>query len=247
MARFVLVHGAFGGAWSWGEFIGELERAGHTATAIDLPGSGEDQTPLEGVTLEACAARVCETLAAEPEPAVLVGHSMGGVVITQAAARCPERISLLVFVAAFMPRDGQSLIDLTQLPEGAGDQVQANIVVTGEPPVATMANPAARAALMARCSPEQIARALELSRPQTVAPFATPVSIPDGALDGLRRVYIHTTEDVAIPPALQQRMLRENPCIEVVEIATDHAPFLSAPEQTLAAFDRFAQLASTAA
>jgi pimeloyl-ACP methyl ester carboxylesterase len=247
MARFVLVHGAFGGAWSWGEFIGDLERAGHTATAIDLPGSGEDQTPLEGVTLEACAARVCEALAAEPEPAILVGHSMGGVVITQAAARCPERISLLVFVAAFMPRDGQSLIDLTQLPEGAGDQVQANIVVEGDPPVATMADPAARAALMARCSPEQIARALELSRPQPVAPFATPVSIPDGALDGLRRVYIHTTEDVAIPPALQRRMLRENPCIEVVEIATDHAPFLSAPEQTLAAFDRFAQLAATAA
>ena len=246
MARFVLVHGAFGGAWSWGEFIGQLERAGHTATAIDLPGAGEDQTPVEGVTLDACAARVCDALAAEPGPAILVGHSMGGVVITQAAARCPERISLLVFVAAFMPRDGQSLIDLTQLPEGAGDQVQANIVVEGNPPVATMTNPDARAALMARCSPEQIARALELSRPQPIAPFATPVSIPAGALDGLRRVYIHTTEDVAIPPALQLRMLHENPCIEVVEIATDHAPFLSAPERTLAAFDRFAELAATA-
>jgi pimeloyl-ACP methyl ester carboxylesterase len=243
MARFVLVHGAFGGAWSWGEFIGELERSGHSVAAIDLPGSGDDQTPIEGVTLDACAARVCEVLEAQAEPVILVGHSMGGVVITQAAARCPDRISLLVFVAAFMPRDGQSLIDLTKLPEGAGDQVQANIVVAGDPPVATMADPAARAALMARCSPEQIARSIARARPQAVAPFATPVSIPDGALDGLRRVYIHTTEDVAIPPALQQRMLRENPCEEVVEIATDHAPFLSAPEQTLDAFNRFAQLA----
>jgi pimeloyl-ACP methyl ester carboxylesterase len=243
MARFVLVHGAFGGAWSWGEFIGELERAGHTATAIDLPGSGDDQTPIEGVTLDACADRVCETLAAEPGPAILVGHSMGGVVITQAAARCPELISLLVFVAAFMPRDGESLLGLTQLPEGAGDGVQANIVVEGDPPVATMSDPAARASLMAHCSPEQIARAIELSRPQAVAPFATPVSIPPGALDGLRRVYIHTTDDRAIPPALQLRMLRQNPCVEVVEIATDHAPFLSAPEESLAAFERFAELA----
>ena len=80
-----------------------------------------------------------------------------------------------------------------------------------------------------------------------MAPFATPVSIPAGALDDLRRVYIHTTEDVAIPPALQRRMLSENPCIDVVEIATDHAPFLSAPEETLAAFDRFAELAATVA
>jgi pimeloyl-ACP methyl ester carboxylesterase len=246
MARFVLVHGAFGGAWSWAEFVGELERAGHSAVAIDLPGSGEDQTPIEGVTLDACAQRVCDTLAAEPEPVILVGHSMGGVVVTQAAARCPERVSLLVFVAAFMPRDGESLIGLTQLPEGAGDQVQANIVVEGDPPVATMADPAARAALMARCSPAQIARAWELARPQAVAPFATPVSIPEGALDGLRRVYIHTTEDVAIPPALQRRMLRENPCEEVVEIATDHSPFLSASQQTLDAFNRFAELAERA-
>jgi pimeloyl-ACP methyl ester carboxylesterase len=247
MARFVLVHGAFGGAWSWGEFIGELERAGHSVTAIDLPGSGDDQTPIEGVTLDACASRVCEALAESDQPAILVGHSMGGVVVTEAAARCPERIPLLVFVAAFMPQDGQSLLDLTQLPEGAGDQVQANIVVEGDPPVATMSDPAARAALMARCSPAQLARAVERARPQAVAPFATPVSIPQGALDGLRRVYIHTTEDVAIPPALQIRMMRENPCVEVVEIATDHAPFLSAPAETLAAFNRFAELASTSA
>ncbi|HEY1777580.1 MAG TPA: alpha/beta fold hydrolase [Solirubrobacteraceae bacterium] len=247
MARFVLVHGAFGGAWSWGEFVGELERAGHTVTAIDLPGSGDDTTPVEGVTLDACADRVCQALAAAPEPAILVGHSMGGVVITQAAARCPEQISLLVFVAAFMPRDGQSLIGLTQLPEGAGDQVQANIIVEGDPPVATMTSPEARASLMARCSPEQIARAVERARPQPVAPFATPVSIAPGSLDHLRRVYIHTTEDVALPPPLQRRMISENPCIEVVEIATDHAPFLSAQQETLAAFERFAQLAEAPA
>jgi hypothetical protein len=144
-----------------------------------------------------------------------------------------------------MPHDGQSLLDLTRLPEGAGDQVQANIVVGGDPPVATVKDPAARAALMAHCSPEQIARSIELSRPQAVAVFATAVSIPPGALDGLRRVYVHTSEDRAIPAALQLRMLRESPCVEVVEIATDHAPFLSAPRETLAAFDRFAELAAT--
>ena len=47
-------------------------------------------------------------------------------------------------MAAFLPSDGQSLLDLTQLPEGAGDQVQANLVVDGDPPVATMPPDAAR-------------------------------------------------------------------------------------------------------
>jgi pimeloyl-ACP methyl ester carboxylesterase len=243
MARFVLVHGAFGGAWSWQPILGDLESAGHTVTAIDLPGAGDDQTPVAGVTLDAYADRICATLGEGPELAILVGHSMGGVAITQAAARCAERIALLVYVAAFMPSDGQSLLDLTRLPEGANDQVQANIVIDGEPPVATMPDPSARASLMASCSAEQVARAIELSRPQPVAPFATPVAIPAGALDGLRRAYVHCTQDRAIPPALQLRMIREHPCVDVVEIATDHSPFFSAPGELVAALNRFAALA----
>ena len=92
-----------------------------------------------------------------------------------------------------MPRDGQSLLDLTRLPEGAGDQVQANITIDGDPPVATMARRArwrARddAALHATSrSRGRVAR----RRPQAVAPFATPVSIPAGALDGLPRAYVN--------------------------------------------------------
>src|SRR3990172_1861078 len=123
MARFVLVHGAFGGAWCWEPVTEPLEAAGHTVEALDLPGGGEDQTPIEDVTLESCAERVCTVLAQRPERAVLVGYSMGGAVVTQAAAMCPERIASLIFVCAFMPGDGQSLLDLTHLPEGKDDMI----------------------------------------------------------------------------------------------------------------------------
>src|SRR4029453_18337006 len=99
MARFVLVHGAFGGAWCWEPVVGPLEAAGHTVETLDLPGGGDDTTPVEGITLESCAARVREALASRPEPAVLVGYSMGGAVITQAAADCPERVASMIFLA----------------------------------------------------------------------------------------------------------------------------------------------------
>jgi pimeloyl-ACP methyl ester carboxylesterase len=95
MARFVLVHGAFGGAWCWEAAVGPLEAAGHSVEAIDLPGSGDDPTPPEQVTLDGYAARVCEVLA-KGEPAVLVGRSMGGVAVTEAALRCPDRITEVV-------------------------------------------------------------------------------------------------------------------------------------------------------
>ncbi len=75
MARFVLVHGAFGGAWCWEPVDGPLEAAGHTVEAIDLPGGGADETPVADVTLDAYVERVCSTLTAPPEPAVLVGSA----------------------------------------------------------------------------------------------------------------------------------------------------------------------------
>jgi pimeloyl-ACP methyl ester carboxylesterase len=145
MARFVLVHGAFSGAWIWGPLTNHLRAASHAVAAFDLPGLGDDNTPASEVTLDRCVARLCEVLAsADSEPAIVVGNSMGGVIATQAAARCPEQVAALVYATAFLPKDGQSLLDLTKLPEGAGDQVQANIIIEGDPPVATMPAAASR-------------------------------------------------------------------------------------------------------
>ena len=89
MARFVLVHGAFGGAWSWEPIVEPLEALGHTVETFDLPGGGDDQTPVEEITLDGCADRVCSVLARRPEPAVLVGYSMGGVVVDAGGRELP--------------------------------------------------------------------------------------------------------------------------------------------------------------
>ena len=243
MARFVLVHGAFGGAWSWEPLIEPLEAAGHTVEAFDLPGAGDDQTPVEGVTLESCAERVCAVLAQRSEPAVLVGYSMGGVVVTQAAANCPERIASLIFVWAFMPADGQSLLDLASLPEGKDDMIQANIVIEGDPPVASLSEEATVAAIYNCCTPEQAARAVARRRPQPVAPFGTPVRIDDAVLASIPRSYVLTTRDHSLPPALQRRMIGEHPCERVIELDADHAPFLSATAELVAALAEIAEIA----
>lgn len=239
MARFVLVHGAFCGAWIWKPLIERLRTKDHSVEAFDLPGLGEDHTPVSEITLDACATRLCEVLASRPEPAIVVGHSMGGIIATHGAARCRERIAALVYVTAFLPKDGQSLLDLTKLPEGAGDQVQANIVIEGEPPVAVMPAAASRHALYDCCAEDATAWAIERQRPQPVAPFITPVSIPPGALDGVNRYYVVCTRDRAMMPALQRRMIAENPCAGVVELDTDHTPQLSMTEELAEVLHRF--------
>jgi pimeloyl-ACP methyl ester carboxylesterase len=235
MARFVLVHGAYGGAWCWDRVRPRLEAAGHTVETLDLPGSGDDQTPVDQVTLESCAGRVCEVLESRAGQAVLVGHSMGGVVATQAAGHCPDSIASLVFVCAFMPANGQSLLDLAGLPEGAADQIQANIVIEGDPPVAVLSDEALADAIYNRCTPEQTTLGVARNRPQPVAPFAAPVVVDDEVLAKIPRSYVLTTEDHSIPLALQRRMISEHPCRRVVELETDHAPYLSATGELVAA------------
>ena len=241
MARFVFVHGAFGGAWCWDGVRPQLEAAGHTVETLDLPGSGDDQTPAAGATLESYAGRVCEVLGSRAGQALLVGHSMGGVVVTQAAARCPEKIASLVFVCAFMPANGQSLLALAGQPEGADDQIQANVAIEGDPPVAVLSDEAIADAIYNCCTPEQRALGVARNRPQPVAPFATPVAVDDDALAKIPRSYVITTEDHSIPLALQRRMVSEHPCRRVVELETDHAPYLSATGELVAALVDFAR------
>ena len=242
MARIVLVHGAFAAAWCWEPVLPGLREAGHSVDAPDLPGSGDDRTPVEEVTLDAYARRVVDTLEAG-EPAVLVGHSMGGMVVTQAAARRPEQVVALVYVTAFIPGDGQSLLDLTAYPEAADDQVQANLVAEGDPPVATLPPAAARDALFGCCDERQAAWGLEHLGRQPVLPFTAPVALhgPGApAFAALPRAYITCTRDRAIPPAMQRRMFEAAGCAPVIELETDHAPWISRTDELVAALDRLA-------
>jgi pimeloyl-ACP methyl ester carboxylesterase len=220
--RYVLVHGAFSGRWVWEPVVGELEAGGHEVEAVDLGASDPD------ATLDGYAERVCATLRRQPEPVVLVGHSMGGVVITQAAARCPDRIGSMIYVCAFLPQEGQSMIDLTKLPEGATDQIQANLVVEGDPPMARLPDEAARPAIYGRCSDEAVAWALERRGPQTVAPMTQPVQLAGADLTAIPRRYVICTDDRSIPPPLQRRMVATAGVTDVAELDTDHAPQLSA-------------------
>jgi hypothetical protein len=96
----------------------------------------------------------------------------------------------------------------------------------GDPPVASLSAAATRHSLYNLCTDEQFAWAVERRRPQAVAPFATPISLAGVVAEPSKRAYIHCLQDHAIPLALQRRMVAESPCASVLELNSDHAPFL---------------------
>lgn len=105
-AHIVLVHGSCHGSWCWYKLIPLLEAAGHHVTALDMSASGINPRRLDDVrTFADYTKPLLEVMDSIPlnEKVVLVGHSLGGLNLSLAMEKYPEKISVAVFVAAIMP------------------------------------------------------------------------------------------------------------------------------------------------
>ena len=120
---FVLVHGAWHGAWCWSAVINHLERLGDRALALDLPGHGASQVGRAEVTLAAYVDSVVGFIEARNlEGVVLAGHSLGGITVSGVVQKIPQRIKRVIFISAVVLRDGERVVDT--LPDG-GKSAQA--------------------------------------------------------------------------------------------------------------------------
>ena len=229
MGTFVLVHGGWSGGWCWEKVVPLLEEAGHEAHAPDLPGSGDDPTPIHEVSLQGYADRIAQVLDAQAGTVVLVGHSSGGVAISQAAEQRPEKVELLVYLAAFLLRDGETLFGVGE--NETGSLVLPNLVVSEDGASATIREDVVVEALLHDCPEEDVRRAKARFAPQALAPFATPLSLTEENFGRVPRAYIETFQDRAISPSFQKYMYERLPCREVLTMGTSHSPFFAAPEE----------------
>lgn len=229
MSTFVLVHGAWHGGWCWKKVVPLLQAAGHQALGPDLPGHGDDRTPLSNVSFARYLERICGVLDAAREPVILVGHSMAGAVISQAAENRPDKVGVLVYVCAFLLRDGESLRDVAG--RGAVNKVTPNLVFSDDRSAMVVRADAAAEAFYGSCSAEDVAWAQSRLVPQATSVWRTPVRLTDARFGRVPRVYIECLRDQAIPISHQREMCAEAGNIEVFSLDTDHSPFLSCPRQ----------------
>jgi len=227
--HFVLVHGAWQGAWCWEKVVPLLSEAGHQVHTLDLPGLGDDETPIAAVTLDSYVSAVIELIESVGEPVVLVGHSMGGAIISQVAEAIPDKISDLIFLTAFSLKDGETLLQYATADKES--YAAQNIQVNEEKGEVTVAEATLRDCFYGLSPDEDAEVAIKRLRPQAMAPFTTAVSLSDEKYGSVRSYYIECSEDRAISPGMQ-RQLRDNaPIVRSVVLKADHAPYYSCPEK----------------
>jgi len=227
--HYVLVHGAWHGAWAWYKVETQLEHAGHAVTNVDLPAHGIDGTDPGTVTLGDYAQAVVDRIDAIDGQVILVGHSMGGVVLSAVAEARPDKIEKLVYVAAFLLPDGVSLFDVAI--EDPGSLVTPNLIVDPVHGTADF-NRAFLRQMFYGTSPEaDVTLATALVRPNPLLPIATPLSLTPQNFGSVRRFYVTTLQDRAISPPVQEMMYTQMGVEKVYSMNTDHSPFFSKPTQ----------------
>ena len=232
MATYVLVHGAWHGGWCWHRIVARLQQASHRVMAPDLLSLGIDGTPPGLVTLRAWTDQIAALVETSKEPVVLVGHSRGGIVLSEVAERIPERIRVLVYVTAFLLEDGRSLADsVADQPESL---VPPAMIVADDHQTATLRDAAIREAFYGRCSDDDVALARSLLKPEPLAPLATPVRTTAARFGRVPRVYVECNTDRAIPHRAQRQMQSALPCRERVTLESDHSPFFCCPDELTA-------------
>jgi pimeloyl-ACP methyl ester carboxylesterase len=215
---YILVHDAWNAAWVWRDVGAELTRRDVKWSALDLPSSTHGAHPN---TYLADDAREVIEVAKLEGPVVLVGHSYGGAVITEAAEQIPN-LEGLIYVAALIPELGHSTTGVSRMVD-TPTMLDAAIENDGE--FLRLKPTLAKEALFQDCTDEVADWAVSQLTAQTTASLRSPRSAFDVDVP---TYYLRCTRDNAVDPGLQELLAAH--CDEVAVLNSGHTPMLSHPE-----------------
>lgn len=215
---FLLVHGAWHGSWCWQRLNTALDERGLAYDALDLPSSSGVDSALD-MNADVMALR---RFSHDRGPVVLVAHSYAGAVVTEAAPNIDE-LAGIVYLAALVPRVGQTASDVTR-EYGQRSALDATMSRDEEGFLHLDPEPASLA-LYGDCDEGTRQWAINKVSTQTFASFRTARTSENIAVAS---TYVMCSRDEAIVPDVQEQIAQR--CDDIVEMDSDHSPFLSHPD-----------------
>jgi pimeloyl-ACP methyl ester carboxylesterase len=229
MKTFILIHGSWHNAWNWHKVVPLLQKEGHKAIAIDLPGMGRDKTPIREVKMSSTVASICDLLDSVEGKVILVGHSKNGIMISQAAEYRPDKIEKLVYLAAYLVPNGKTQREYSI--QDTGGVLKPFVKMNEDASAHTLDHAIYKEGLYADCDDYITDLAKFLLSEEPMESGITPLQLTEQNYGRVPRVYIECTEDKAVTPFIQRKMYTEMPCEKVYSLPTSHSPFFSRPKE----------------
>lgn len=226
---YVFVHGAYHGKWCWDNVVPLLEKDGNKVYAIDLPGHGNDTTPPENVTLELYVNKILQTINKIDKKVTLIGHSLGGVSISLAAERVPEKIESLIYLSAVLPIDGESAFVASSLDPNPNETVFYEISENKK--TVKVIPDLAKDIFYNDCSDKNKEYGLSRLSVQAMEPFFATVNLSQERFGNIPKYYIETLKDEALSIELQRLWHQRTKCEAVFSLDSGHSPFFSMPKK----------------
>lgn len=231
--HMVLVHGAWQGAWAFEAWLPLLRAAGWQAHALDLPGNGahaDGTADLHGYTQHVL--RLLERLDA---PAVLLGHSGGGITVSQVAEAAPARVAALVYLAGMMLPSGLSFADLVAQcraadPRFAYTGVEPHLRWDAARSASRVPAEAALELFLHDCAPVAAQAAAARLVPQPESGRAMVNRLSAARFGRVPRLYVECLHDRSVLHPLQRRMQALSPGAQRLTLACGHVPQLACPQ-----------------
>jgi pimeloyl-ACP methyl ester carboxylesterase len=233
MATILVAHGAWSAGWAWRKMHPLLGAAGHRLLTPSYTGQGErEHLASPAVNLDTHINDILGVIKFERlRDVVLIGHSYGGMVATGVADRARDTIAKLIYLDAFVPQDGQSLLDL--VPAEVAAQFRKGAVETGEG-WRVPANP-----IPADTAPDDAAWIMALRGTQPIRCMEQKLRLQHGPLS-VARAYIHCTRKDGADPFRRFHDQAQREGWPTFAIDASHSPNVTAPDLLAALIDRIA-------
>lgn len=233
LQTYILLHGAWHGSWCWQTITQKLQAQGHKVLAPDLPGHGNDPTPFSGINLTSYVDAIAKLIEAIPQKVILVGHSMAGIIISQLAENMPDRIQALNYVAAFIPKNQESLLQVAKKSRSEGIATEM-LIDTSQNSIDLIRSPRLIDLFYNTCTEDDAQRSFNLLEKEPFQPFVDPLNLSQENFGSIPKSYILCSQDRVLSPEDQRRMAQAVKCT-IIQLNCDHSPFFSAPDKLVAA------------
>jgi len=235
---FVIVHGAWQGPSEWLNVKAGLEAKGQKVILVQLAGHGKDQTDPSAITMDLYTDQVTTAINGVAGKVILVGHSLGGMVVSAVAEKIPAKIERLIYLAAYAPASGQSLLDLAQTD---GKSLLSPALSFPTKYTIDVAHDQITNVFIQDGTDAEKKQTLANYRVEPAIPFQQPVTLTAAAYGTVDKYYIHTLQDHVISPDLQDRMVAAAGIKSVYYLNTSHSPFISKPDSVTTLLIKIAQ------